>query len=283
MHSPLPSIPALPAATEQPLALELSPIEAAAIAATATAASLNHDLEPYQSASGSRTGMLISRCYLCSALAYVLPSATLGGSALALPCNADNPSSRYLARLSSELAAASSMATASALEATASRIGSSHSIIALEALAAVRIQPCAKCGGSYTLVGRSCSRCAIGSASATDTPITKSKRYTRTHMLNPLKPPLPDDSYMLPAVYRVLNTGSNSLLAKSAARGSSYTRYRLATVTIADPANPYIALCGSVNLWRLVYMLEDTTASSATVAAAIVVYPCHIDTCRSSL
>jgi hypothetical protein len=276
MHSPLPSIPA----TEQPLEPELSPIEAAAIMATTTAASLNHDLEPYQSASGSRAGMLISRCYLCSALAYVLPSSALGGSALALPCNADNPSSKYLARLASELSSASTTATRTALEATATRIASSHSTLALEALAAARLYPCSKCGGSYTLVGRSCSRCAIGSAAATEPLLPKSKRYINRTTLNPLQPPLPDDSYLLPAVYRVLNSGSNSLLAKSRA---TYTRYRLATVTVADPSKPYIALCGSINLWRLVYMLEDTTASSATVAAAIVVYPCHIDTCRSSL
>lgn len=129
------------------------------------AVALGHSLEKWQRAT---SGMMITRCYSCSALVYLMPSGTLSGGAVTLQCASDFPSAygaNVLAQLERNIP-----------NAPKKRSFTPQSDRTPENA------PCAYCGNRSTIHTRGCKHCGANSELAVK---TKPKR--------PNIPSAPDD------------------------------------------------------------------------------------------
>lgn len=132
--------------------------------ATNDATALGHNLETWQRAT---SGMMLARCYSCSALVYIMPSGVVSGGAITLQCASDFPSAR-----GHELLATLQRNVPDAPKRTRPTFHASSDLAPENA-------PCAHCGNRSTIHNKGCRYCGANSELAVKT--KPKKRNIPTH------------------------------------------------------------------------------------------------------
>jgi len=132
--------------------MEANFLDALATQANSDALALHHSLEAWQYAT---SGMMIARCYQCSALVYIMPSGVVSGGAITLECTSDFPSA-----LGERILAEYQRSIPRTPERVVPAFHASSDLSPDNA-------PCPYCGNRSTIHTRGCKHCGASSDLAT--------------------------------------------------------------------------------------------------------------------